>query len=165
MGIYRLSDRLVRLETARPGATEDTIAHRLHPSATCRAAKIAILLAYIAPLSVFGAARDGSPMHLPSYKAVPVYYEPLNKMIMPVRINGQPAPDRCAQSELAAENRQLSSRRPNIFCRRRCRPHRWTHRTSRIAENPGLQGRATLTQVISPQNQEREVRNQTRNSS
>jgi len=165
MGIYRLSDRLVRLETARPGATEDTIAHRLHPSATCRAAKIAILLAYIAPLSVFGAARDGSPMHLPSYKAVPVYYEPLNKMIMPVRINGQPAPDRCAQSELAAENRQLSSQRPNIFRRRRCRPHRWTHRTSRIAEIPGLQGRATLTQVISPQNQEREVRNQTRNSS
>ena len=46
MGIYRLSDRLVRLETAGPGATEDTIAHRLHPSATCRAAKIAILLAY-----------------------------------------------------------------------------------------------------------------------
>src|SRR5438874_13709674 len=28
-----------------------------------------------------------------------------------------PAPDRRAQSELAAENRQLSSRRPNIFCR------------------------------------------------
>ena len=164
MGIYRLSDRLVRLETARPGDTEDTIAHRLHPSATCRAAKIAILLA-IAPLSVFGAARDGSPMHLPSYKAVPVYYQPLNKMIMPVRINGQPAPDPCAQSELAAENRQLSSQRPNMFRRRRCRPHRWTHRTSRIAENPGLQGRATLTQVISPQNQEREVRNQTRNSS
>ena len=91
MGIYRLSDRLVRLETARPGATEDTIAHRLHPNATCRAAKIAILLAYIAPLSVFGAARDGFPMHLASYKAVPVYYQPLNKMIMPVRINGQPA--------------------------------------------------------------------------
>src|SRR5205807_9793053 len=101
----------------------------------------------------------------PSYKAVPVYYEPLNKMIMPVRINGQPAPDRCAQSELAAENRQLSSQRPNMFRRRRCRPHRWTNRTSRIAENPRLQGRATLTQVISPQNQEREVRNQTRNSS
>ena len=165
MGIYRLSDRLVRLETARPGATEDTIAHRLHPSATCRAAKIAILLAYIAPLSVFGAARDGFPMHLASYKAVPVYYQPLNKMIMPVRINGQPEPDRCAQSELAAENRQLSSQRPNMFRRRRCRPHRWTNRTSRIAENPRLQGRATLTQVISPQNQEREVRNQTRNSS
>jgi len=30
-------------------------------------------------------------MHLPGYKAVPVYYEPLNKMIMPVRINGQAA--------------------------------------------------------------------------
>ena len=30
-------------------------------------------------------------MHLPGYKAVPVYYEPLNKMIMLVRINGQPA--------------------------------------------------------------------------
>ena len=163
MGIYRLSDRLVRLETAR--AADDARARRLYPSPVCHAAKIALLLASIARTSVLGAARDGSPMHQPGYKTVPVYYEPLNKMIMPVRINGQPAPDRCAQSELAAENRQLSSQRPNMFRRRRCRPHRWTNRTSRIAENPRLQGRATLTQVISPQKKERQVRNQTRNSS
>jgi len=91
MGIYRLSDRLVSSETARPRGADDAIAYRLHPNATCRAAKIAILLACIAPMSVFGAARNGSSMHLPGYKTVPVYYEPLNKMIMPVRINGQPA--------------------------------------------------------------------------
>jgi predicted aspartyl protease len=30
-------------------------------------------------------------MHLPGYKAVPVHYGPMNKMIMSVRINGQPA--------------------------------------------------------------------------
>ena len=89
MGIYRLSDRLVRLETAR--AADDARARRLYPSPVCHAAKIALLLASIAPTSVLGAARDGSPMHQPGYKTVPVYYEPLNKMIMPVRINGQPA--------------------------------------------------------------------------
>ena len=91
MGIYRLSDRLVRLETACPRAAEDARARRLYPSPVCHAAKIALLLASIAPTSVLGAARDGSPMHQPGYKTVPVYYEPLNKMIMPVRINGQPA--------------------------------------------------------------------------
>ena len=91
MGIYRLSDRLVRLETACPRAADDARARRLYPSPVCHAAKIALLLASIAPTSVLGAARDGSPMHQPGYKTVPVYYEPLNKMIMPVRINGQPA--------------------------------------------------------------------------
>ena len=56
------------------------------------AAKMAVLLSVaVASVSVFGAARESSPMHLPGYKAVPVYYEPLNQMIMPVRINGQPA--------------------------------------------------------------------------
>lgn len=45
----------------------------------------------IAPISIFGAAKNRSLPQLPGYKAVPVHYGPLNKMIMSVRINGQPA--------------------------------------------------------------------------
>jgi predicted aspartyl protease len=54
-------------------------------------AKMAVLLLALAPLSVFGADKNGPAMRLPGYKAVPVYYRPLNKMIMSVRINSQPA--------------------------------------------------------------------------
>jgi predicted aspartyl protease len=88
MGIYRLSNRVVSqaralLEAARPGSARDSRAHRLQ--------KIAVLLACIAPLSIFGEAKDRSAMHLPGYKAVRVHYVPMNKMIISVRINGQPA--------------------------------------------------------------------------
>jgi predicted aspartyl protease len=55
-----------------------------------RVAIVVVLLA-IAPLAAFGAAKNRSPMYLPGYKAVPVQYGPMNKMIMSVRINGQPA--------------------------------------------------------------------------
>jgi predicted aspartyl protease len=90
MGIYRLSNRIVRLGTcARAADDASTCRSRLDPA--CRTAKIAALLGCIASTSVFGVAKNASPMHLPGYKAVPVYYEPLNKMIMPVRMNGQPA--------------------------------------------------------------------------
>jgi predicted aspartyl protease len=54
-------------------------------------AKIAVLLLALAPLSVFGADRNRHAMRLPGYVAVPVHYRPLNKMIMSVRINSQPA--------------------------------------------------------------------------
>jgi predicted aspartyl protease len=91
MGIYRLSDGVVSLVTACPPAPDDARVRRLHPNPACRRGKIAVLLALIAPISVFGAAKNASPIHLPGYKAVSVYYEPLNKMIMPVRINGQTA--------------------------------------------------------------------------
>jgi predicted aspartyl protease len=47
------------------------------------------VLLLIAPLPIFAAAKNPSAMQLPGYKAVPVYYRPLNKMIMSVRINGQ----------------------------------------------------------------------------
>jgi len=50
-----------------------------------------LLLLAIAPFSIFAAAKNPPPMHLPGYKAVPVHYGPMNKMIMSVRINGQPA--------------------------------------------------------------------------
>jgi predicted aspartyl protease len=52
---------------------------------------LALVLLAIAPLSIFGAAKNRSATHLPGYRAVPVHYGPLNKMIMSVRINGQPA--------------------------------------------------------------------------
>ena len=56
-----------------------------------RTVKMAVLLASVAPLSISGAAKNRSAMPLPGYKAVPVHYGPMNKMIMSVRINGQPA--------------------------------------------------------------------------
>ena len=49
-----------------------------------------ILLA-TATLPTFAAAKNNSAIHLSGYKAVPVHYGPMNKMIMSVRINGQPA--------------------------------------------------------------------------
>jgi len=45
----------------------------------------------IAPISLFGAAKSRSAPQLSGYKPVRVYYGPLNKMIMSVRINGQAA--------------------------------------------------------------------------
>lgn len=54
-------------------------------------ARMAVLLAFIAPLSISGATKNHDGIRLTGYKAVPVHYGPMNKMIMPVRINGQPA--------------------------------------------------------------------------
>ena len=51
---------------------------------------IFVLLA-IAPISIFGAGKNRPLPQLAGYKAVPVHYGPLNKMIMSVQINGQPA--------------------------------------------------------------------------
>ena len=56
-----------------------------------RSAAIALLLIAIAPLSIFGAAKNRSVMQLPGYRTVRVHYGPMNKMIMSVRINGHPA--------------------------------------------------------------------------
>jgi predicted aspartyl protease len=51
-----------------------------------------LLALVIAPISNCGAAKHTSVSpHLAGYKAVRVHYGPLNKMLMPVRINGQPA--------------------------------------------------------------------------
>ena len=52
---------------------------------------VMLLLLAITPISILGAAKNRSAIQLPGYKAVPVRYGPLNKMIMSVRINGQPA--------------------------------------------------------------------------
>ena len=59
--------------------------------AFARRGGIALVLVAIAPLSVCGAAKNRSAMQFPGYKAVRVQYGPMNKMIMSVRINGQPA--------------------------------------------------------------------------
>ena len=88
MGVYRLSNGVVSaaqqlVETARPRAARDARARLLQ--------KMAVLLVCIAPLSIFGAAKNRSAAQLPGYKAVRVHYGPMNQMIMSVRINGQPA--------------------------------------------------------------------------
>jgi predicted aspartyl protease len=54
-------------------------------------AGILLGLLTIVPISTFGVAKRISLTQLLGYKAVPVRYAPLNKMIMSVRINGQPA--------------------------------------------------------------------------
>jgi predicted aspartyl protease len=54
-------------------------------------ARVCALVFAIAPLPIFAAAKNYSVMRLPRYKAVPVHYGPMNKMIMSVRINSQPA--------------------------------------------------------------------------
>ena len=43
------------------------------------------------PSAIFASVKGSRPPQLGGYKAVRVYYGPLNKMIMPVNINGQPA--------------------------------------------------------------------------
>jgi predicted aspartyl protease len=50
-----------------------------------------LILFTTAPLSIFAASNDVSRIQSSGYKAVPVHYGPLNKMIMSVNINGQPA--------------------------------------------------------------------------
>jgi predicted aspartyl protease len=56
------------------------------------AAKMAALLFLaLTPISTFGAGKNRPLPQLSGYKAVRVHYGPLNKMIISVRINGQPA--------------------------------------------------------------------------
>ena len=88
MGIYRFPNRIVRgqasLETARPRAACDARARRLQ--------KMAFLLSFtFVPISTFGAGKNRPLPLLTGYKAVRVHYEPMNKMIMSVQINGRPA--------------------------------------------------------------------------
>src|SRR5437899_1170475 len=51
---------------------------------------VCVLLA-MTPAAVSRAAKQAQPTQLPGYKAVPVHYGPLNKMIVSVSINGHPA--------------------------------------------------------------------------
>jgi predicted aspartyl protease len=50
-----------------------------------------LLFVTIGPISIFAASKTGRVPQLTGYKTVRVQYGPLNKMIMSVNINGQPA--------------------------------------------------------------------------
>src|ERR1700675_348204 len=52
---------------------------------------IVYVLLVMTPAAVSRAAKQAPPTQLPGYKAVPVHYGPLNKMILSVSINGHPA--------------------------------------------------------------------------
>jgi predicted aspartyl protease len=104
MGIYRLSNGVVSCPNAvacavlsaqsraagNPLRTADATAVTLTFGRQSKRVLIFLLLV-IAPLPIFGAAKNRSAIQLPGYKTVPVHYGPMNKMIMSVRINGQPA--------------------------------------------------------------------------
>jgi predicted aspartyl protease len=104
MGILRLPDRTVN----RPGTAVCAVAGaQSQPAGSFlriadprgvaltfrRHGKRFLICAFLSltPISIFGAANNRSVMQLQGYKAVPVHYGPLNKMIMSVRINGHPA--------------------------------------------------------------------------
>jgi len=104
MGIHRLPNGLVSRPNAAACAVLSAQSYAAgnplrtaDPTVTalalgCRGKCVLILLLFaIGPLSISGAAKNRSAMQLPGYQAVRVHYGPLNKMIMSVRINGQPA--------------------------------------------------------------------------
>ena len=53
--------------------------------------RIVLAVLVIVASSTVASVKGGRPTQLSGYKAVRVHYRPLNKMIMSVRINGQPA--------------------------------------------------------------------------
>jgi predicted aspartyl protease len=53
--------------------------------------RIVLAVLVIIPSSTVASVKGGRPTQLRGYKAVRVHFSPLNKMIMSVRINGQPA--------------------------------------------------------------------------
>lgn len=61
------------------------------PSKRVRRFRIALALLVIVPPSILASVKEGRPAQISAYRAVRVHYSPLNKMIMSVRINGQPA--------------------------------------------------------------------------
>src|ERR1700745_3239263 len=67
--------------------SDETISKRI------RRFRIVLAVLVIVPSSTVasGSVKDSRPTQLSGYKAVRVHYSPLNKMIMSVRINGQPA--------------------------------------------------------------------------
>jgi predicted aspartyl protease len=80
MGLHRLPDRTVI------DRTNDVVMLTY-----LRPVRILLALLVIIPASAFGSIKGDPPTQLSGYKAVRVHYGPLNKMIMPVHINGQPA--------------------------------------------------------------------------
>ena len=80
MGFYRLPNGNVIEDP-----TNEAMLKRVR---NCR---IALALLAIILASIFGPVEGARPPQLSGYKAVPIHYGRLNKMIMSVRINGQPA--------------------------------------------------------------------------
>ena len=119
MGIYRLSNGVVsairnvdyrmRLLSSSPDAVACAVLSAKRPDAknplrtadTTTAAALRRRCGWVLAfaLILFALYRSRFPARpkivprcrLPGYRAVPVHYGPLNKMIMSVRINGQPA--------------------------------------------------------------------------
>lgn len=66
-------------------ANDETMSKRIR----CFVIVLAVLVSFC--LQSLGPVEGSRPPQLSGYKAVRVYYSPLNKMLMPVRINGQRA--------------------------------------------------------------------------
>ena len=104
MGIHRSPDGIVSrpnpvacavlssqpLAAGDPLRTADSAAIALAFRRQSKWTLVSVLLA-IAPMAILGAVKSRPAMQVPGYRAVPVHYGPMNKMIMSVRINGQPA--------------------------------------------------------------------------
>ena len=89
MGLHRLPNGNVTddpNDEARM-TNDETMSKRI------RRFRIVLAVLVIIPCSTVSSAsvKGGRPTQLSGYKAVRVHYSPLNKMIMSVRINGQPA--------------------------------------------------------------------------
>jgi predicted aspartyl protease len=87
VGLYRLPDGHVTddpNDEARM-TNDETMPKRI------RRFPIVLAVLVIIPCSTVASVKGGRPPQLSGYKAVRVHYSPLNKMIMSVRINGQPA--------------------------------------------------------------------------
>ena len=96
MAVYRLPDRFVRNYGVRGHVrafkSGDMSPHSKYQRVlNIRLFGFLVTLLMIMTTSIFAAGKNGHLPQLPGYKAVPVHYGPLNKMIMSVQINGQPA--------------------------------------------------------------------------
>ncbi len=100
MHIHRLPDGLVRqlfrlrkpraLHRLATAGSKGSIAKIAKKISASRPAALALAVGLGFTSAPVFAARDSAPrIALVGYKAVPVHYTPLNKMIMSVRINGQ----------------------------------------------------------------------------
>jgi predicted aspartyl protease len=87
MGVHRLPNRNVIGEPN--GQTRMTNDEKILKRA--RYFRFVLTVVLTIPHLAFGSTKGDRPAQLSGYKAVRVYYGPLNKMIMPVHINGQPA--------------------------------------------------------------------------
>jgi predicted aspartyl protease len=89
MGLHRLSNRNVTNDPNDEArmTNDETMSKRVRRFCIALAVLVIIACSTVVSASV----KDGRPTQLSGYKAVRVHYSPLNKMIMSVRINGQPA--------------------------------------------------------------------------